>query len=356
MIEKRCLQCGKTFFIKPSTIKRKGGGKFCSRECRVASRRGSKAPWMIERNKRPDIRAKMSSSHKGKKPWNKGTHMWENKPHPQLGTHQTEEARRKMSEAKKGKKPWITGKHHSEESKKKNSEANKGKIPWNKGKKGMHFSQKTEFKKGQTSPRKGKKTGKPSPMRGKKTGKPSPMKGKKTGKPAHNKGRKYEEQYGVKKAQQMKETIRKYAIEHSDEYRDRMIKTLQTHGGKTPKTTEIPLKEELIRRGYKEGIDFIPQYRHGRYVFDFAFPKEKLIIECQGTYWHADWRKYSFDKLNDTQKKNVKRDGEKFEYARRMDGGTWHPVNLFEYEIKTNLKQEVDNIEDFLKRKRNAIN
>jgi very-short-patch-repair endonuclease len=349
MIEKRCLQCGKTFFTKPSTIKRKGGGKFCSSECRVASRRGSKAPWMIERNKRPDIRAKMSASHKGKKPWNKNTHMWKDKPHPQLGIHRTEETRKKLSKALKGKKPWITGKHHSEESNKKNSEAHKGKrlSPATEFKKGQHAHSETEFKKGQPSPRKGKKTGKPSPMRGKKTGKPSPMRGKKTGKPAWNRGK--------HPSPETLNKLRKYAIEHRDEYRDRMIKTLQTHGGKTPKTTEIPLKEELIRRGYKEGIDFIPQYKHGCYVFDFAFPKEKLIIECQGTYWHADWRKYSFDKLNDTQKKNVKRDGEKFEYARRMDGGTWHPVNLFEYEIKTNLKQEVDNIEDFLKRRKNAI-
>ena len=35
-------------------------------------KKGQKAPWMIERNKRPDIRLQMSISHKGKPTWNKG--------------------------------------------------------------------------------------------------------------------------------------------------------------------------------------------------------------------------------------------------------------------------------------------
>src|SRR3989442_448070 len=89
----------------------------------------------------PEIRRKLSESHKGIVPWNKGMmgiYSEETKrkisknvrlalPNPKV--------RRKMSEVKKGKmigseNPFF-GKHHSEETRRKNSEAHKGKPSWN---------------------------------------------------------------------------------------------------------------------------------------------------------------------------------------------------------------------------------
>ena len=70
---------------------------------------------------------KLSESHKGKKPWNKGKKL-------------SEEHIIKLCEAHKGKNHPMYGKHHSDEVRKKMSESNKGKEPWNKGKKGLQIA------------------------------------------------------------------------------------------------------------------------------------------------------------------------------------------------------------------------
>lgn len=50
---------------------------------------------------------------------------------------------------------------------------------------------------------------------------------------------------------------------------------------------ELKIKDELIRRGFIENIDF---FRNTPVVkianVDFYFPKQKLIIQCDGDYWH----------------------------------------------------------------------
>ena len=63
---------------------------------------GRTAPWS-EESKR-----KNSEAHKGKKPWNAGTHL---SSKGMKGKHHSEETRKKMSEAKKRNKPWNAGKH-----------------------------------------------------------------------------------------------------------------------------------------------------------------------------------------------------------------------------------------------------
>ena len=84
--------------------------------------------------------------------------MWLGRPHPMLGKHHTDETRKKLSKSHDGIEPWNKGKHglqeawnkgikqwegrthpslgrmHSEESKRLMSEHRKGKSAWNKGK------------------------------------------------------------------------------------------------------------------------------------------------------------------------------------------------------------------------------
>jgi DNA mismatch endonuclease (patch repair protein) len=172
MIERRCQQCGKSFFIAPSGIKH-GEGKYCSRECADKAKKGKPSPnkgkktgkpaWNRGKHPSPETLKKLSESHMGQIPANKGI------PH-------TEEAKLKMSESHKRNpsRAWL-GKHRSEETIRKIRET-RSKKP--------RVHPKSEFKKGQT----------------------------------------YEERYGAEKAQQMKEKRRKYANEHRDEYRDRILK------------------------------------------------------------------------------------------------------------------------------------
>ena len=35
------------------------------------------------------------------------------------------------------------------------------------------------------------------------------------------------------------------------------------------------------------GIEFIPQHPIGRYVVDFIVPSKKIVIECDGSFWHS---------------------------------------------------------------------
>ena len=80
---------------------------------------------------------------KGYTPHNKGKKGPSGKDHPMYGKKHSEKARLKISLAGKGRKAWNKGK--------------KGQAPWNKGTKGIMKSNSGSFKKGQTSPMKGKK-------------------------------------------------------------------------------------------------------------------------------------------------------------------------------------------------------
>ena len=74
-------------------------------------------------NLKEETRKKLSESHKGKTPWNKGKN-----------NVYSDETRQKISESLKGKVSGKKGKKLSEEQKQKLSDAHKGQVPWNKGK------------------------------------------------------------------------------------------------------------------------------------------------------------------------------------------------------------------------------
>ena len=96
-----------------------------------------------------ETRRKMSKSHKGKIPPNKGIPM-------------SEEQKKKLSESLKGRNVWNKGIPMSEETKKKLSESHKGQIPPNKGK---HHTE--ESKKKMSESHKGLFSGEKHPFFGK---------------------------------------------------------------------------------------------------------------------------------------------------------------------------------------------
>lgn len=36
------------------------------------------------------------------------------------------------------------------------------------------------------------------------------------------------------------------------------------------------------------GVEFVQEFKVGRYSIDFALKKFKIAIECDGRYWHSD--------------------------------------------------------------------
>ena len=75
------------------------------------------------------------------------------------------------------------------------------------------------------------------------------------------------------------------------------------------------LEAKLARLMDEAGIDYQWQFRLGRYVYDFRLSNHTLI-EVHGSYWHGDPRIYPPDKLTPTQRRNLRNDTVKAEFAR----------------------------------------
>lgn len=89
----------------------------------------------------------------------------------------------------------------------------------------------------------------------------------------------------------------------------------------------------LKNLGFKEDVDFIVQYsitgkKGSKYILDFAFPKEKLNIECDGEYWHEKC-------------KNPEEDKERDEFLKSKG---WYVLRFRSKEIKDNLPKVLETI------------
>lgn len=202
------------------------------------------------------------------------------------GRKHTEESKRKMSEAHK--KSYLNPefrKIHKEAMKKRYED---GEIPWNKGKKSLQV--------------------------------------------VWNKGKKMPElsEWGRKNILKMYES--------------------NSFPKQTDTKIEKSIKEELGKRGYKEGIDFIHQFKFmDKFMCDFCFPMQKLIVEAYGDFWHVNPKKYpKGSKLHPHQIKGKRRDRSKEAYITKVDNGTWTYIFLWESDIKENLAKCVDKIEVML--------
>lgn len=167
----------------------------------------------------------------------------------------SEESKRKRSEASKGEKNSFYGKRHTKETKQKMSKAYKGKSPWNKGNKGKHHSEETKKKISDL------------------------LKGKPLSK-EHK--RKISE--GLKGKVLSKETRQKLR-ETSIAYRmSGKAKTKDTY-------IELMIEEELK----KQNIPYLKQAPVEKIALvDFLLPG-KVIIQCDGDYWHGKMKQKNKD-------------------------------------------------------------
>ncbi len=243
----------------------------------------------------PEVRKQMSEVHKAYF-----------KTHP--------EARKRLSESHKGQIAWNKGKKHTLEALAKMSEAHKQSLSNPEVIKRMSEAQRRRYELG---------------------GKPW-NKGKKMDRPPWNKGKKMPEL--------------------SEWGRQNILK--QYESGVFPKqeNTKIErrIKEELIRRGYKEGVNFVHQYRFmNKFMCDFCFPQQKVIVETYGDFWHANPNKYPAGSiLHPHQIKDIKKDRAKEAYITKVDNGAWTYLVLWESDIKKDVSKCVDRIEQALSKKK----
>lgn len=151
-------------------------------------------------------------------------------------------------------------------------------------------------------------------------------------------GKTWEDVYGL-------EGAKKWKKEYSLKMRSNIIKRL--------KNNEMPFSNTIIEKVLgeemnKRGINFLAQYDlDDKFVCDFAIPKYKIVIECDGDYWHANPTIYDLTHLDIRQIKNLNRDKFKNYYLRKKG---WLILRFFESDIKNSVSTCVDKIEEQIKK------
>lgn len=142
-----------------------------------------------------------------------------------------------------------------------------------------------------------------------------------------------------------KKSVKKKTIKKNDEQTKRLptqknIKTKTQRKRKHPEYGTSKLEEKFAKNFLdKLGVKYIYQFKAesiGRY-YDFMVlgneehPYKKIIIEIQGSYWHADPRLYEEKDLNAIQKKDKKID----EYKKKWCSKNGIPL-LYVWELDIN--------------------
>ena len=152
--------------------------------------------------------------------------------------------------------------------------------------------------------------------------------------------KKWEDIYGI-------EGARKWKNEYSLKMRHHIIRRLQNN--------EMPfihtrIEKKIAHTMQNRRINFVAQYAIDRkFVCDFAIPKYKIIIECDGDYWHANPKIYDLTNLDSRQKANLQRDKFKDKYLTKKG---WLVLRFFEEDIKKSAAKCVDKVENTIKNRK----
>ena len=264
----------------------------------------------------------------------------------------------------KGNIPWHKGKKdvYSEETRRKMAKGRKGKSPYNKGKKTGQLSKKHRKKISQRLKgivRSKETKNKISKTRKKKFKTQGYLNTPETrekirlagiGKMASNKGVPSSKEQIEKWKKTMKKKMEDpvFKEEYSKTRRRIILNSYAT--GKFSKTSNTDIEKRmrrgLIDKGFIEGEDFFPQYIiEEKFACDFVFPFQKIIVECDGDYFHANPKIYPVEKLHPKQERNLKRDRAKTAYIKKIDNGTWTLLRFWGSDIKKDVSKCVDKIE-----------
>ena len=114
----------------------------------------------------------------------------------------------------------------------------------------------------------------------------------------------------------MKQVVKKHIPKQKKTYKPRNVTRKSAKRHKLPGTSKLELKfaEEFLE---KLGVKYIYQFEVkeiGRW-YDFYLPDHTLIIEIDGSYYHADPRVVKEDKLTPMHKHNIRVDKYKNKWA-----------------------------------------
>lgn len=94
------------------------------------------------------------------------------------------------------------------------------------------------------------------------------------------------------------------------------------------------------------GADFLKQFYLCSYCFDFYVPAKKLLIEVQGSYFHASPLKYKRSEWGRMQLRNHKRDLRKLAIA--LNHG-YNVIYIWEDDLKHRSRSVRQQLEEILK-------
>ena len=76
-------------------------------------------------------------------------------------------------------------------------------------------------------------------------------------------------------------------------------------------------------------------------IADLAIPEHKIIIECDGDFWHANPAKFPHENLEPVQLSNIRKDREKDSLSELFG---WTVYRFFEADIRENASECVGKV------------
>ncbi|MHA1912430.1 MAG: DUF559 domain-containing protein, partial [Candidatus Kariarchaeaceae archaeon] len=160
------------------------------------------------------------------------------------------------------------------------------------------------------------------------------------------KGITYEQRYGQKKAEEIKKILSNQRIGKLNPMWNNPILARTT---RKDTSIELKVRRALIKRDITCFVT--NQFLHG-FVGDVVFPNHKVVVECDGCYWHGckQCKPWLNKEIKDTRiLRNIER-GKRKDGVLKQEG--WMVLRFWEHEIKENVEGCVDKIELCLLRKR----
>jgi DNA mismatch endonuclease (patch repair protein) len=112
-----------------------------------------------------------------------------------------------------------------------------------------------------------------------------------------------------------------------------------------PTDIERKLMKEMDERGIRYVFQYDVPTDIGNLHVDFAFPRRKIAVECDGDYWHGNPAKYKKRRLNRLQERNRLTDSERDKALKDIG---WKLIRFWGSQIEDDVDGCIRTIEESL--------